>query len=124
MKLEEKVLYHQIHPAKLLTDISTALLSLVLLWKHRVAAALLVMFVPSICVSFALIRFVDLERYKRSRFGRYVRRSMTRSMEALRFAGMAVMALGAWFHRTWMIPLGLLVVLAGWLRGILLQQGE
>jgi hypothetical protein len=124
MKLEEKVLYHQIHPLKLFTDISTAAIALSLLWKRRIAAALLVMWVPSICVSWALIRFVDLERYKRSRFGAYVRRSMTRSMEALRFAGLAVMAIGAWFHRVWLIPLGVLIVLGGWLRGLLLSQAK
>src|SRR5262245_44290099 len=118
MKLEEKLLYHQIHPLKLFTDISTAAIALALLWKRRIAAALLVMFVPSVCVSLALMRFAELERYKRTRFGRYVGRSMTRSMEALRFAGMAVMSLGAWFHRVWLIPLGVLIVLAGWLRGI------
>ena len=46
MDLQEKILYHQIHPIKLFTDISTAIFSLYLLWRHRIGAALLVMFIP------------------------------------------------------------------------------
>jgi hypothetical protein len=80
MTTEEKVLYHQIHPTKLLTDISTALASLYLLWVHSVAAALLVAFVPPIVVSLILIRYVDLTAYRQSALGRYVRRYMTRPM--------------------------------------------
>jgi hypothetical protein len=104
MDFQEKVLYHQIHPAKLFTDISTALLSLYLLWKHRIGAALLVMFVPPVCVSFVLIRRADLDRYRRSRLGSYIRQYMTHMIEAVRFTGMAMMAVGAWFHR--LDPLG------------------
>jgi hypothetical protein len=124
MDLQEKVLYHQIHPVKLFTDISTALLSLYLLWRHRIGAALLVMFIPSICVTFVLVRWADLERYQRSRPGRYIRRYMTRPIEAIRFAGLAVMAIGAWFHTIWLLPLGTLVIVLGWLRGVLFPMGR
>jgi hypothetical protein len=124
MNFREKAVYHQIHPVKLCTDISTAFISRYLLWKRKGALALVVMFVPSVCASFILIRYVDLETYKRSRFGRYIRANMTQSMEMLRFAGMAVMAIGAWYHRRWLISLGLLVVLVGWLRGILVPTAE
>jgi hypothetical protein len=42
---------------------------------------------------------------------------MTRQMEAVRFAGYAVMAVGAWIHNAWLIPTGFIIVLFGWLRG-------
>jgi hypothetical protein len=44
---------------------------------------------------------------------------MTREIQGIRLAGFLIMALGAWFRRPWSVPLGLLVVLFGWSRGIL-----
>src|SRR5829696_9704847 len=39
MDLSEKVLYHQIHPAKLAADVSGSLLSTYLMWRRRFAWA-------------------------------------------------------------------------------------
>ncbi len=72
MTLQEKSLYHQIHPTKLFTDWSTGLIALYLLWQHSLVAALLIAFLPSIVVSLVIIRFVDLEKQKQSSLGRYV----------------------------------------------------
>jgi hypothetical protein len=47
LSASERVLYHQAHPLKLATDISTAVASLVLLADHRLGLALAVMFGPS-----------------------------------------------------------------------------
>jgi len=69
MRQEEAVLYHQIHPAKLATDIAAAIISLVLLWEHRLALALVVMLVPSVVATALVIRFADLERLKASPLG-------------------------------------------------------
>jgi hypothetical protein len=121
----EKILYHQIHPLKLLTDFAVGFAALPLLWRHRLRAALVVMFVPAILASILIIRYVDLEPYKRSAFGRYVERYMTREMQAVRSAGYLIMSLGAWYRRPWLIPVGLLVVMFGWLRGRLFSwEGE
>jgi hypothetical protein len=38
MEFTERVLYHQIHPLKLLTDVSTAFIATALLWNHRLGA--------------------------------------------------------------------------------------
>jgi hypothetical protein len=116
---EEKILYHQIHPLKLLTDCTAGFAALPLLWRRRLRAALLVTLVPPILSSILIIRYVDLEPYKRSAFGRYVERYMTREMQGVRLAGYLIMSLGAWYRRPWSVPLGLLVVLFGWSRGIL-----
>lgn len=122
MDVNEKVLYHQIHPAKLLTDWGTLPIALYLLWHHRWRLAFIVAFVPSMIVSYALIQYVDLESYKQSRFGVYIARSMSRAMEGVRFLGAGVMMLGAWKRRRWMFPVGLLIILAGWLRGLVLPK--
>jgi len=116
MNLQEKTLYHQIHPVKLLTDWITGFAAIYFLWMRQVVAALLIMFIPPMVVSFVLIRFVDLEKYKSSRFGKYVSRYMTRAIEAMRFAGYILMAFGGWFHLLWLILLGLAVILLAWLR--------
>jgi len=50
MTLQEKSLYHQIHPTKLFTDWSMALIALYPFWHHHLIIALLIAFVPSMIV--------------------------------------------------------------------------
>ncbi len=119
MTPREKMLYQQIHPAKLLTDWSMAVVALYGLWLHALAPALVVMFVPPIVASLIIVRWVNLEKYQGSAFGKYVSQSMTHAMELVRLAGMAVMALGAWYHVAWLMPAGLLIILLAWFRGLL-----
>ena len=122
MNQQEKLLYHQIHPAKLFVDWSTGFLALFFLWQHVLVVALGVMFLPSIIATFVITQFVSLEKYRQSTFGKYVSIYMTRFMQAIRFAGYAVMALGAWYHLLWLLPIGLFIILFGWLRGVLMPK--
>ena len=78
----EKVLYHQIHPAKLATDIGASLVSTYLMWRRRFAWAMLAAFVPAILASILVIWYEDLERRKHSSFCRYMHRYMNRRVEA------------------------------------------
>jgi hypothetical protein len=103
MTAQEKFLYHQIHPAKLFVDWSTGLAALYPLWRHELLLAIFIGIVPSLITSLALVRFAHLEKYKESRFGRYISRYMTRAVEMLRSAGYALMAIGAWFHLAWLV---------------------
>jgi hypothetical protein len=121
MTRADKLLYHQLHPLKLLTDFATSFLSTWLAWEGRFAAAAGWAFLPSIAVTVALVLLVDLEPYKRSVLGHYVGSFMTRRIEALRLLGQVVMWLGAALHVPWSIPLGFLVIVYGWLRGLWLQ---
>ena len=118
MDLSEKVLYHQIHPAKLAADISAAIISTYLIWQHKFGLAMLSAFVPAILASVLVMRFADLEHLKQSPFGRYIRKFMTRRIEACRFAGQVVVWVGAWSHQFWLIPAGLAVVIAAWMSGL------
>jgi hypothetical protein len=119
MTFAEKKLYHQIHPLKLFTDWSTGFIAVYFCWYHALWIALLIMFVPSIIITYLLITFADLQNLKKSPFGKYVKKYMSPKMEIIRFAGYFVMVLGAWTHIVLLIPLGLLIILAAWCRGLL-----
>lgn len=117
MTLKEKILYHQVHPWKLAADIGCEPVSLYFLWRHDLLIGLASHFIPPILASVLVIRYADLKPYRASRVGSYLRRHMTRSVEASRLAGDIVMALGAWFHQPLVIGLGLAVVILAWLGG-------
>jgi hypothetical protein len=119
MDRSERVLYHQIHPLKLAVDWITAFASLWFFWRHEWLIGLIVLFVPSIVASFILVSYTDLERLKASPFGRYIGIYMSALMQAIRFAGMFIMVLGAWFHAPLLITAGLAVILLAWLRGVI-----
>src|ERR1041384_7332213 len=107
MTLQDKSLYHQIHPLKLLTDIGMTFPALYLFWQHQLLLGLIVAFVPSIIVTLLLLRFGNLEPYKESALGRYFQHYMASSLiTALRFSGLLIMCVGAWLRVFWPIPLG------------------
>jgi len=117
MTLREKALYHQIHPAKLASDIMAEPISLYFFWRHDLALGLATHFLPPIIASALVMRFADLDPLKASPLGRYVGRHMTRTVEAARLAGDLVMVAGAWLRSPWLIALGLAIVAAAWLSG-------
>ncbi|TMD99092.1 MAG: hypothetical protein E6I80_28345, partial [Chloroflexi bacterium] len=73
MTPQEKALYHQIHPLKLLTDICAEVVSLYLFWKRKLLAGFVVLLVPPIIASTLIVKWVDLEAYKQSAFAHEVR---------------------------------------------------
>jgi hypothetical protein len=79
MTLNERILLHKVHPAKLITDASAAMLCLYFLWRRDLSLAV-------------VIRFADLEALKQSALGIYVKRYMTPAMQLLRVCGFLVMA--------------------------------
>jgi hypothetical protein len=119
MDRNARMLYHQIHPLKLAVDWITGFASLWFFWRHEWLAGLLILFVPSIIITAILVSYSDLERLRASAFGRYVGRYMSALMQAIRFAGMFIMVLGAWYHSPLTIVAGLVVILLAWMRGLL-----
>lgn len=117
MTLKEKILYHQIHPLKLVADIACEPISLYFFWQHDLVLGLSTHFAPPIAASLILICCADLEAIKRSRAGAYLQRHMTRTIEATRFAGDIVMVFGAWFHQPFLILAGSAVVVIAWCSG-------
>jgi hypothetical protein len=119
MTLNEKILYHQIHPLKLLTDISTGLFTTYLLWQHNILWFLLLFLLPSMVATLLLTRFAKLERLRDSKFGRYIKRYMTSVMQMVRLLGQIVMWVSAWHHSLILIFVGFLIIVGGWCGGIL-----
>ena len=122
MEFAEKELYHQIHPAKLAVDIGATPVALYCFWLHELLPAIIITLVPSLIASAAIMRYADLEPYRSSGLGRYVKKYMTRAMEGLRSAGLLIMIAGAWFHVWQLFPVGILVVLSGWFRGVIFPE--
>jgi hypothetical protein len=118
MDFGEKVLYHQIHPAKLAADVGGSLASTYLMWRRRFVAAMLAAFVPAVVASVLVIRYADLEKRKHSPFGRYIGRYMDRRVEAWRFFGQVVVWVGAWYRVGKLVPIGVAIVLAAWTSGV------
>ena len=122
MTLNEKILYHQIHPLKLAADIGCEPVSLYFFWQHNLLAGLTMHSVPPIVTSLLLIRYGDLDAYKNSTAGTYLNRHTTRSVEGVRFAGDIVMVLGAWFHHVSFIALCLAVIILAWCSGLVRKR--
>jgi hypothetical protein len=118
MTRAQKLLYHQIHPLKLLTDVAGSFASTALLWEAHWTSAALVGFGPSILVSAVLLWRADLEPFQRTPLGRYIANYMTPKITALRSGGQALMWIGAAIHIAWLVPLGFMIIVFAWLNGL------
>jgi hypothetical protein len=114
MKTADRVLVHQVHPAKIGADVTASMISNVLLWRARPGAAIAVRVLLPLAGSAAVLRFADLDTLARTGRGRYVLAHMPPSAQAVRLAGDALMGLGAYRHRSAIITAGAAVVVAGW----------
>ena len=113
-------LYHQIHPAKLATDIAAAIVFLFFLWHHEVGLALAAGFIPPVIVSGAMMIWPpNLEKLKNSPVGKYILKCMTPTIEAVRLLTLVPMAWGAWTHQVWLIVLGLAMLSLAWCNGLI-----
>ena len=118
MDFSEKVLYHQIHPAKLAADVGGSLVSTYLMWRRRFAWAMLAAFAPAVLASVLVIRYADLERRKHSRFGRYIHRYIDWRVSGLRSFGQLVIWVGAWQRVGKLVPIGVAIVVGAWASGL------
>ena len=104
LTFRERVLYHHLHPAKLFADSATAVVAIDLFWHHALAPGLIIGFLPPLLVSAVLLREADLERYRSSPMGAYLRRFMPPWVQAVRLFGIAVAFYAAWYQ----VPAGVI----------------
>jgi hypothetical protein len=119
MTLQEKILYHQIHPLKLAADVGCEPVSLYFFWQHNLFLGLATHFAPPIAASLWLIGHTNLEAYKNSEGGAFLRHHMTRTIEVIRLLGDLLMVVGAWIHLPSMIALGVVIIVLAWGSGFM-----
>jgi hypothetical protein len=118
MSFAERALYHQIHPAKLFADIATALIGIDLFWRHALVPGLIIAVLPPVLVSAVLLREANLERYRSSPMGAYLRRFMPQWVQAVRLFGVAVAFYASWHHLPAGIYGGIALVAVCWANGL------
>jgi hypothetical protein len=114
----ERALYHQIHPAKLLADIATALIGIDLFWRHELYPGLIIALLPPLLVTAVLVQEGDLGRYRSSPMGTHLRRFMRPWVQAVRLFGVAVAFYASWHHVPAGIYGGLALVALCWANGL------
>ena len=124
MTAKEKVLYHQIHPAKLATDISASIVSGYLVWQHQAVLGIVIAFAMAIGGSLLVMNFCDLGWLANSRLGRYIAWHMSRPIEAWRMFGQIVMWIGCWYRQWLTIVLGALLVIGAWMFGLVRRRPD
>ena len=114
MRLADKAVVHQVHPAKIAADVTASVISNALLWTGRPKAAIAVRVLLPVAGSLAVLTTADLDALAATRPGRYVLAHMPPSAQAVRLAGDALMGLGAHRRSVALLMAGALVIGAGW----------
>jgi hypothetical protein len=114
MRLADKAVVHQVHPAKIAADVTASVISNTLLWTGRPKSAIAVRALLPVAGSLAVLSLADLDPLAASPTGRYVLAHMPISAQAVRLAGDALMGLGAHRRSGALLLAGALVIVAGW----------
>lgn len=125
MNPNERLLYQQVHPFKIMVDLAAVTSAMVLLWRYGAQAAIwavMVLLLPTSIATLLVVNVADLERIKESRLGEYVKRYLTRTVELARSAGVGVMIIGAWYHMPWVIAAGVLIAVGALLSGVFFPE--
>jgi len=122
MTLQEKNLYQQIHPIRLLTDWISAIAAFVLFWNHELWFGVILSFIPSLIVSLFVIRFADLEKIRQSAFGEYFKRTYNKKVDLIRFLGFVVASGASWWQNIPGIAIGFIIIIATWTYGLILKK--
>ncbi len=119
MTNKEKILYHQIHPLKLITDISTGFFTTYLLWQHNLFLFSILFLLPSVIVTLILVKFFNLEKQRKSKLGKYVSKFMPPLFQSIRLFGQVIMWVSAWYQSGIFVFIGFLVIVFGWSKGLI-----
>ncbi len=114
MRAVEGALIHQVHPAKIGTDLTASIISNALLWNSCPKTAVAVRCLLPVAGSAAVLGLADLDALSRTRRGRYVLAHMPPSAQAVRLLGDAVMGIGAYRRNPALMLAGAAVVAIGW----------
>ena len=124
MTLHERLLYHHVHPLKLVVDLVSAITAAVLLWQQHLLRAALIGLVPPAIASLLVMQFVNLDRLRETSLGRYVGRYMSLPLHVTAVAGVIIFWLASWYRSIFYCVVGLLIVTFAWVRGPLHESGR
>ena len=114
MRLADKAVVHQVHPAKIGADLTASVISNALLWNGRPKAAIAARVLLPVAGSLAVLSLADLDALATTWPGRYALAHMPPSAQATRLAGDALMGVGAHRRSVALIIAGAIVIAAGW----------
>jgi hypothetical protein len=100
------------------TEVAATLIGIDLFSRQLLVPGLVVAVLLPLLVTVALMREIDLGRYRRSALGAYVRRSMPAWVQATRLFGAALACYAAWYQVPAGIVGGLAIVCACWANGV------
>lgn len=119
MTLAERLLYHQIHPLKVGTVVVAGMLSLALLWQRSLRAGFYVVTVPPATASAVIVTAANLEPYRSSPAGAYLRTYITPLAHLVRYASFGVMMAASWRRNVLSLGVGSGGLAVSWLYGLL-----
>lgn len=122
MTLQEKNLYQQSHPVRLITDWATGIGACYLFWQKEIWLGAAIAFLPSLIVSLFVIRFANIEKLADSRFGKYFKRTYNKKVDLIRFGGFVVMAGASWWENIPGIAVGFVIIIGTWTYGLFLKK--
>jgi hypothetical protein len=114
MRLADKAVVHQVHPAKIGADLTASVISNALLWNGRPKAAIAARVLLPVAGSLAVLSLADLDALATTWPGRYALAHMPPSAQATRLAGDALMGVGAHRRNATLLVAGAAVIAAGW----------
>jgi hypothetical protein len=122
MTLLEKNLYQQIHPVRLIVDWGSGITACYFFWMRDIWTGVAISVLPSLIVSLFVVRFADLEKIQSSPFGRYFKRTYSRTVDIIRFAGFVILAGSSWWHSAPGMIAGLLIIILTWTYGLFIKK--
>ncbi|MBI3627042.1 hypothetical protein HY224_03280 [Candidatus Uhrbacteria bacterium] len=114
---EEKILYHQVHPLKLIIEWSGALLALYFFWQGEMWKGIFMAFLPAVFSSWLVIQWADFKSIKNTHLGQNFKHYLAKHLKALRMLGYLLTVLGAIYNSTSTVTFGLAVIITSWFTG-------
>lgn len=118
MNLLDKIRYVEIHPIKIAVDILFGIVAFYLFWEHYLLTGIAAAYLPTILAAIIIMKYLDLEKYKNSKAGKYILKHKTLTADLSSIIGEIIIWIGAWHHSIYVLLVGLIVYLSSYCYGI------
>lgn len=118
MNLLDKIKYVEIHPLKISIDVLSDIVAVGLFWKNYLLSGLAIAYLPSMLAAVFIMKYLDLEKYKNSKAGKYILKYKNLSADLSAIIGEIIIWIGAWNQSVYIIILGLLIFITSYCHGV------